>query len=291
MSLPTVDQLIAQIQQRIGELPAHGRNSARLCFARRLASGGRTELARQTLTAIDRGPALRLAQEELRKLTVKPESAPDSASPFSHLEALLQQGDMLAAERLVLALPPEFERIAALTMLARAYHTRNEQEHVASCLRRADTLWRLHRGEWWFYPWLGDQLKVLVECGENARAEELLAEMEAAVTAETEPWLQLHGWCGLAQGAAALGRTAQVDNYCAAALAASERRKTRRERYAARQLMISALFSIGRIDQALAIATQGGRRQELEGLLSALRVASRASAVPSSHYTERPSVV
>lgn len=273
--------LIAQTERMIAELPPRARSKALFCYGRRLALSGAAERAAEVLALVTHEPERSLARQALQE-----PPAPAAVKPlFPQLTAFLKHGQMSGAERVIARMADDFDKIVALHELARAQHARGDWKACRSALRRADTLWRLHRGDWWFFPWLGDQLQVLLDCEETTWARGLLEEAEGWVAVEESEWLRVHGWCSLARGALLLEKSRLADLFFAEALIAAERRFTRRARNDARQLLVAALFVCGRVEQALSVASQGGKRQTLEGLLSAIRVVSKAVAKQTARPT------
>lgn len=275
MPTPTsrLNELIGRTQNVIDTLPPRPRSKAHYCFGRCLTLCGESELATKAFAAVTHQPERELAQQALNE---PPHAkASTAASPLSQLDALLRQGEMDGAELLITRMKDDFERIAAFTDLARTRLAGGERQECRRALRQAETIWRLNRNEWWFFPWLGSHLRTLIECGEVAWAEGVMEVAGDWVAAEGSQWLQIHGWCGLAQGAALLSQEIRADAWISIAQKIAEQCGTRRKRSEAQKLIVMALFEIGRVDHALEVAKLGGHRQEFEALLTALRIEHR----------------
>lgn len=161
------------------------------------------------------------------------------------LKALLTFGDFAAAELVVNRMAPDFGQIFALTELAKGYYRHGKSEQVRASFERAVVLWREHRDEWWFFMLMSTLLRAMCECGETAMAEQFLAESQPLVEMEPEPWLQTHGWCGLAIGAIHLGRANQGKVFFAKAAQVADGRDTRERQASAWEVVSMNLRAVG----------------------------------------------
>lgn len=161
------------------------------------------------------------------------------------LTALLDTQDFAAAELLVKRMESIFGKIFALTELASAYHRHGMAEKARVSLGRALKLWQQHQHESCCLMLVGCILRSMSECGQVPAAEQLMPEIISLVHNESEEWLKVHGWCGLASGAISLGQPDLARSFFVEAIRIAENRDTEEKRVSAWMVIHVNLEAVG----------------------------------------------